>query len=686
MRRVLLYGTSLIISYSSLVQANSECLSVYRGNYETELKGSWGRDESGRIKLEWNKKNLPLTRELRRLKQLETELFFPMFVRAFEIEFGLTMEAGHKEIYRKILFEPEALTSSEKDLLSDGLLGEGPLRNPDGSPVQSFLNWNHLINKNHEHQAEKALRELRNDPNLQLTQLQITALRVARLIERDYDLFAGTEYEQYAQKNLDARRKRFLDLFEFGGGGVGQRRDQQVKSGEGSGNIPKKLTEKEYNALVDALVLKDDPFAEGRFDIEQSYDPKFITNEMIQAANERKILSSSKWESGLGKAAHEEIAKDPILKAAQEKLNRLMKSDSDFSDSIEWTRRLADRVLAKEKNFETFAEFKDWLNSETGRLSTIIETLKKDEVDDYAELFLAGIKKNSQFLGHVDKLKHKIEANKDMNEGFRGRALKFLDSPLAKTMFSLAKEELQLQGELKYSNLLKLAETRLKYLETVSSLQRKDPAMLSVIYRTKIVMYAANEAEATKIFKILSTNSVTRLTSLAVYDIKSQFGFCFGRAFIFELIARKFGIHPSSTRKIYVYGKMSGGLFGWQWHVAHMVAKEGGGFWVLDPSHGRPQTVEEWMAVYKEATKDGRIRMFVAPANRFGRSGFEIPDQQTLFTNYNSAWNKVTSSIGVKHSYFRDAVSNLANSGFATERKTLLVRIYDKIMDLTLGY
>ncbi|OYZ20479.1 MAG: hypothetical protein B7Y39_10700 [Bdellovibrio sp. 28-41-41] len=687
MKKVILYCVSLMLGSASFVQAASlECLDLYKGKNEIELRATWKKESDGRARIEWGKQEVKVTRDQIRRKKLQDDLFFPMFVRAFEIEFGMTMESNHKEIYKKILFEPEALTATEKDLLDDGLMGEGPQRNADGSPVQHFLNWNHLINKNHEHAAERILRDLRKDSNLQLTQLQLTALRVSRLIDRDYDLFIGTEFEKFANEGLDVRRKRFLDIFEFGGGGVGARRDQQVESGEGFGNIPKKLTDIEYQALRDGLVLRDDPFAEGRFDIEQSYDANFITKKMIQTANERKILASRQWENSLSKGQHEEISKDPILLAAQNKLNRLMKSDSDFAEAIEWTRRLADRVLSKEKNFDTFAEFKDWLNAEKTRVSEIVETLKKDDVEEYAEVFLEGIDKNSQLKGHVSKLKKKIERSKDMDLAFKTRAMAFLDSPLAKTVFFLAKEELQLSGKLKYSNLLEMAESRQKHFETIVDLQRKDPAMLSVIYRTKIVLYAANEAEVGKIFKILSTNSVTRLQSLVVYDPKSQFGFCFGRAFIFELIARKFGIHPTSTRKIYVYGEMSGGLYGWQWHVAHMVAKEGGGFWVLDPSHGRPQTVEEWMATYKEATKDGRIRMFVAPANRFGRSGFEIPDHEVLFSNYNSVWNKVTESMGIKRSYFKDAVSNLSNNQFSGERKNFFERMYDQAMELTLGF
>lgn len=135
--------------------------------------------------------------------------------------------------------------------------------------------------------------------------------------------------------------------------------------------------------------------------------------------------------------------------------------------------------------------------------------------------------------------------------------------------------------------------------------------------------------EANALLSEVTNNNVTKYDARLKYDPQGSLGFCFGRALTAHLLAMKRGVDKNSIRKVFVSGTMNtpDGIT-WSFHVATLIAKKGGGFWVIDPNFWEAQTLENWFATYEKQSPDQRIRMFITPAARFGAEGFGMYNNQ----------------------------------------------------------
>lgn len=615
----------------------------------------------------------------------DSEVFFPMFTNAFETEFGIQMIVGHKEVYRKMIFEPESLTNDEWQVIRSGTANKVKVGNEffAGSPIKAFLAGNHLIVDKQEKRAEEILTNLRQADiplnkrkRIQLDQLELVALRTANIIGRDFDLFVGTPMEK-SPEEIRKMKFRFLSVFEFNG---------------------KTLSDTEMQALYDAKVIIDDPLADTRFDLAQSYDPKYVTKEMIQARNQLRLRQIQEWKSKYRADKNSEARSDEKSKAALEELNQTISSDKELLSSMRWMRKAVAKAKSDGVKFDSKENFEEWLNTEHAHLSAGLAKLKEAGVDDKLDVLVEGIQKNSTYKAHVKKLQAKL--NKDVPE--EKLLLDFIHSSLGERMFAIAKERVNhvripiykrllkvfkvieptVDKELTVREMKKGLKAKLEEAETLMKLKEERPDLFEATFNNKLVRTSLNEVEVNEVFNILTYSSGLRPLWLILFDPLSKFGFCFGRAFFANLLLRHHGVHKDSIKKVFIYGPMKGGLFGWGFHVATMVAKEGGGFWVLDPSHGEPQTLDVWFKQYEKASKDGRIKIDIADGERFGRSGFGTPDWQNLESQYDSVLNKTLGPLGLKFKYFKDNMARLTRNNFDKQDKNLLREGFDQALDI----
>lgn len=140
---------------------------------------------------------------------------------------------------------------------------------------------------------------------------------------------------------------------------------------------------------------------------------------------------------------------------------------------------------------------------------------------------------------------------------------------------------------------------------------------------------ALNFEEANALLSDVTNNNIAKYDSRLKYDPQGSLGFCFGRALTAHLLAMKRGVDKNSIRKVFVSGTMNtpDGIT-WSFHVATLIAKKGGGFWVIDPNFLEVQTLENWFATYEKQSPDQRIRIFITPAARFGSEGFGMYSNQ----------------------------------------------------------
>lgn len=184
--------------------------------------------------------------------------------------------------------------------------------------------------------------------------------------------------------------------------------------------------------------------------------------------------------------------------------------------------------------------------------------------------------------------------------------------------------------------------------------------------------------QADKYLDVITFNSHTRLMALKKYDPKAIFGFCFGRAHLMKRVLRKNRVHDDSIKRAFVAGPMKGFTpwVTWGYHVATMVSRTGGGFWVLDPVVGKPMLLEEWFDHYNKTSKNGRLRLFITNGSRFGQVGFNAATKSELLKE------------GSYNNYFIDSERSLRRNDFGEEKDIpFFVKGLNKVLNfLNLSY
>jgi hypothetical protein len=129
------------------------------------------------------------------------------------------------------------------------------------------------------------------------------------------------------------------------------------------------------------------------------------------------------------------------------------------------------------------------------------------------------------------------------------------------------------------------------------------------------------EVQAAKLRQFLIQHPIAGDSALDKYSkTNSTVGYCFGRATLAHVELLRRGVDPKSIRKIFVIGEMKYTLDIWELHVATIVKKTGGGWWVLDGLFNKTLEVQDW---YKEILKIAvntahpKIRLYLTDPVKF---------------------------------------------------------------------
>lgn len=134
-------------------------------------------------------------------------------------------------------------------------------------------------------------------------------------------------------------------------------------------------------------------------------------------------------------------------------------------------------------------------------------------------------------------------------------------------------------------------------------------------------------------------NDVVSLDKYSKYDKDNKgIGFCFGRAMFVNLYLAINGVHRANIKKAFVVGPMSRGS--WAWHVTTIVQSKdraGKESWLaIDPVMGYVVTVQEWYAHWQKSSDDGKLRLFIAEAGKFGAGASRYDERGISNPFYNN--------------------------------------------------
>lgn len=679
--------SSILVTLVGLTVAASpkECLEHY-GKFEALLKKAEAKERK-------DAKRVERLKAIQMNPKIVKELYQPMFVKQFETEFTIQLADDFKAMFQKLLFDPASITPSQWNELRSGFPHDTKVseENPTASLLKNYLSLNHLTLGRQEQSAEAILSKSRKK-NVQLTQLEMVALRVARVIGRDYDFFESSPYKVNDEVIRDMKA-RFLSLFSFDG---------------------KTLSNKELDDLFDANVTVDDPVSTQRYDISQVYNFKYkvgeketgifnkkkvaierlyITNEMIEARNERVLLKAEKYKNPKLTAEINKKLENPVLKKGLDELNIELEKDHGLAESMRYVRLLVRKQTGEKNPFKTSDEFGKFVEDQIGHMQDGLAKLNSDpKIEGKIKFLVQGLKENTTYAEHMKALEARIDYNRS---GAKDLVI-FMKSDLGKRLFEVVREEyarmepglFQSTPKIGLDEIKTALERNVGLLEETVAMKRNRPDLFEAGYQFKLIRTGLTKTEVTEIFKIAQRNPAMRLLALVGFDPFARYGFCFGRAFFFNRILDHHGIDAESLGKVLVDGKMSGGLTGWSWHIAQTVEKEGGGMWVLDQSHGEPQDVRTWFNHYRDheeggkikqgASKDDRIKIFFTPGDRFGRQFWGEQDFDTnLVTQYESILNK----LGADHKYFRDVEKSLKANNYNDEAYGEAKKLVDGMLD-----
>ncbi len=128
-------------------------------------------------------------------------------------------------------------------------------------------------------------------------------------------------------------------------------------------------------------------------------------------------------------------------------------------------------------------------------------------------------------------------------------------------------------------------------------------------------VYRLSDIEAQKFYDDFENNPIGSC-SLNYEPGGVKIGFCFGRAIIAHIEALRYGVHPSSIKKIWVVGDMQE----WGHHVATMIKTESG--WKVFDNETGLVSAHKWIELQQAEKKAGAkpLMFFVSSAERFGPS------------------------------------------------------------------
>jgi hypothetical protein len=121
------------------------------------------------------------------------------------------------------------------------------------------------------------------------------------------------------------------------------------------------------------------------------------------------------------------------------------------------------------------------------------------------------------------------------------------------------------------------------------------------------------------------------------YDKEEKgIGFCFGRAMFTNLFLAQSGFNRANIKKAFIMGSMSNGA--WGWHVTTIVQSKnflGKETWLaLDPVAGQVMEVSAWYKYWSKSSDDGKLRLYITEAGKFGPSGNSRYDEDAITDDF----------------------------------------------------
>ncbi|MES2768722.1 MAG: hypothetical protein V4596_06200 [Bdellovibrionota bacterium] len=209
-------------------------------------------------------------------------------------------------------------------------------------------------------------------------------------------------------------------------------------------------------------------------------------------------------------------------------------------------------------------------------------------------------------------------------------------------------------GQNLHTNLLKEFEVELGKLKSTATrdkvFRRKNEELLSDLQKvSKRSKSGLTESQAQDLNGFLIQHPIAGDQGIRKYSGKnSMLGFCFGRATLAHLELLRRGVSPKDIRKIFVLGEMQYQKEIWELHVATVVKKADGGWWVLDGLFGKALELKEWYPQLLKialSAKHPKIRIYVADPVKFLPISGAYNKKEMLRAEYNGFFKDLSDWI-----------------------------------------
>lgn len=140
------------------------------------------------------------------------------------------------------------------------------------------------------------------------------------------------------------------------------------------------------------------------------------------------------------------------------------------------------------------------------------------------------------------------------------------------------------------------------------------------------------------VLKEVSENKVVSMYYHSKYDPGNKgIGFCFGRAMFSNVYLAQAGFDRGSIKKAFVIGPMSKGS--WGWHVTTIAQSQVNGkeVWItIDPVTNKIQDVKQWYKEMQKMSDDGKLKLYIAEAGKFGAGPSNYNEDSISHPFYNN--------------------------------------------------
>jgi len=139
------------------------------------------------------------------------------------------------------------------------------------------------------------------------------------------------------------------------------------------------------------------------------------------------------------------------------------------------------------------------------------------------------------------------------------------------------------------------------------------------------------DKEINKLYDDVAANNQVSESLCGVYNGSPQYGFCWGRAMAAHLKALQTGLPTRNVRKLWAVGNLKADGTNWRYHVTTLVRGKNGTWYAIDPIFKKAMPAIDWYnRMSKEFDRQGTMRIFASPANRFNPQSFAKYNKERL--------------------------------------------------------